>query len=302
MQPAARSLLLALVVCLQWPASGQDTAFSLKASVDRNHMLLGEQVRLSLRYTYPAQIKPEALPAIPDSLGHFEVTDSLKADTVTNGGWVSITRTYVLTSFDSGHWVIPVLSFSAGNKTAFSDTVGVEVATFALSGNDYNDIRDIFETPGSNKPWLWWLAGLLALAAFGAWLLVYRRRKKGDAPAETPGLLPPYDQAMKDLEILEGEKMFQKGQVKDYYSRLNAILRVYLDRKFNMRVMQQTSDDMLLKLKAAGLDREDLGRLTSVLRISDAVKFARYGSSEDESGESLRTTGQIIKTIHSQKA
>src|SRR6185436_1132395 len=109
-----------------------------------------------------------------DSIPHFELLEKPELDSSSLNGSLTIRGIYKLTSFDSGHWVIPSFVLSPGVK---SDTIPIDVGFSEFDPNqEYHDIKDIIEVkPKQQKKWWWWAAGggLLLLL-----LLYYLFRKK----------------------------------------------------------------------------------------------------------------------------
>src|SRR5262245_35791146 len=74
--------------------------YSVKATVDKHKILLGEQFLFTLEVA-AEQGYPYTLPVI-DTIPHFEILE--KFDPQHSGS--TVTQSYRLTSFDSGQWVI----------------------------------------------------------------------------------------------------------------------------------------------------------------------------------------------------
>src|SRR5882757_3068355 len=112
------SLLMLFAVLL---AEAQSKTI-VKASTDRNKILIGEPVRLTLEVDIPEN-EPIRFFSI-DSIPHFEFLQRTKTDTINTDKGTKLIRVIPITSFDSGHWVIP--SFILTDKIA-TDTIPVDV-------------------------------------------------------------------------------------------------------------------------------------------------------------------------------
>ena len=249
---------------------------TIKASVDKNKILIGEQIQLTIEgYLSPESVKKFIS---IDSIKHFEFVEKPIIDTIDkNGGW-NIKAVYKITSFDSGHWVIPSFALSPGGiKT---DTIPIDVVFSDFDPTqDYHDIKDILEVkPLKNKTKCWWytVGGVLLLAL----LLLYLSRKKKPISVSAPkAAINPYEEAMKQLEQLQREN----PEAKQFHSRLTDIFRLYIFRKKGILSLQKTTDDMVLQLRNLDLDNEQFDKLAQSLRLSDFVKFAKYiPTSEDD--------------------
>ena len=294
-------LCFAMIFCTgNLSVAQENQGLSFGASVDRNRIVLGEPFILTLQLQYPANTKPASFPDFPDSIAHFELIEKGKADTsISNGNYI-VRQRYRLTSFDSGHWVIPAFILTAGKKEIKSDSLGMDIQLVPLEGNEYNDIRDIIEVEDIPFDWKRWSAiGLsILILAIGLWYYLKNRKKPKPVADEFASKLGPFDQALQSLQKLREDHAMQQVEVKKLYSGIYDTLRIYLQRHFKLQVMSDTTGDVLLKLKGDYLDPDSLARLAEVLRIADAVKFARYPSSAQESSGSIEQMENVIRTLN----
>ena len=216
----------------------------------------------------------------------------------------SITYHYRLTSFDSGHWVLPAFRMAAGKKLAVSDSVAIDVMMVPLEGNSYNDIKDIIEVESTPFDWKKWaaIAATAIILIIGIWYFLKSRKKAKPVPAEFDSKLSPLEQAMQSLKKLREENSIEKGEAKKFYSGIYDTMRIYLVRQYSLPVMSSTTGDILVRLKGEYLATDELARLAEVLRIADAVKFAKYPSSADEAVRSADQMETIIRTLNTQKS
>jgi hypothetical protein len=63
-------------------------------------------------------------------------------------------------------------------------------------------------------------------------------------------------------------------------------------------VSSLTTGDLLALLASHGEDRDELARVAGVLRLSDAVRFARHLPSMEESLRSVGDLRSFIRFIH----
>jgi hypothetical protein len=293
------SISCLVVLAQAKPAKSTITA-NAKISVNHTRILIGEQTELTLECEVVGG-RMTRWPQLPDSLGHFEVLSRSEVDSSRTGISMTYSQTLTLTSFDSGRWVIPSVSFIVGNKTVKSDSLAVDVTSIVLKGNDYNDIKEIIEVPEPGFDWGKWLpyiiSTLLLLALATYWLM---NRKKMPLEEKPVSRSTAYDEAMAELKKLRSEQLPGKGEIKQYYTRLYDIYRLYLGLYTGTKLMQSTTDDLLVKMKDK-LPSAGFSRIAEVLRISDAVKFAKYPSSVTESENSWETIYGSVEDINRQK-
>src|ERR1700744_1436935 len=110
----------------------------LKATVDKQKILIGEPIQLMLEATVHGDA-PISWPDL-DSLPHFEWVEKKKIDSSISPGQRYYRQYLTVTSFDSGAWSIPRLAFVDGNKKYFTDSIRINIRyTRMEAGNDYQD-------------------------------------------------------------------------------------------------------------------------------------------------------------------
>jgi len=212
----------------------------------------------------------------------LEVIESYKIDTVRNGKSYDLIKKYGLTQFDSGRFVIPRVTVLINNKPFFSDSIRVEVANVTVDTlkQKMYDIKPIAEVT-SSKSWIWkLLLILLLLAGIGAfiyWYLKIRQKKK----IEEDLYKTPIEKATSLLNSLEKKQLWQKGEIKAYYSELTDIARNYIEEAIEIPAMESTTSELIEGLRKASqkknmkLSQETIENLERVLKQADLVKFAK---------------------------
>ncbi len=250
---------------------------TIQSAVDKNKILIGQPMKLTVEVKVPA----EAVIVFPsiDTIDHFEILGIPVIDTVSENGGTKIKGVYTITSFDSGHWVLPSFSLSETVKT---DTIPVDVLFSPFDPNqEYHGIKDVVDVKVTEKKteWWWYAAGGALLLAVVIWLVTRKKPRTVAAPVAKPAI-DPYEEAMQQLEQLNKEK----PGAKQYHSRLSDIFRLYVFKKRGILSLQKTTDDLVIQLKGLGLDKDQFDKLSQALRLSDFVKFAKYIPSETDNG------------------
>jgi hypothetical protein len=262
---------------------------AIKAAVDKNKILIGEPIQL----TVEVYLSPESAKKFIeiDSIKHFELLEKPVIDTIDKEGGLNIKGVYKITSFDSGHWVIPSFSLS---KNVKSDTIPVDVVFSNFDPKqEYHDIKDILEADASDKKneW-WWYAAASALLL--VLLLFFLLKKKNPQPVlKTVTIVNPYEEAMQQLEQLRR----QKPEAKQYHSKLTDIFRLYVFQKKGILSLQKTTDDLIVQLNSLNINKEQFDKLSQSLRLSDFVKFAKYIPTSDDDKKAFEEIRSSIITI-----
>jgi hypothetical protein len=249
----------------------------LKATVDKQKILIGEPVQLMLEAT----VHGDALfvwPAL-DSFAHFEWVEKNKVDSTVSPGQRYYRQYLTVTSFDSGIWAIPRLPFIAANKTYFTDSIRINVGYTKIDpSKDYHDIKDIVEVPNPFAHWFVWIVAAVSLGSVALVIGLVRKKKglKLLIPRQTAPRLSPFEEAIAQLDELERQHMPENGSVKLYYSRLGDIFRMYLYRRMGIASLAETSEEIISELRRSPLPAPSFAELAEALRMSDFVKFAKY--------------------------
>ena len=272
---------------------------SVKASVNRDKILIGEPIELKLEASVP--VDATAAWVATDSLPHFEFIDRGKADTTAAGDNKIYTQTFTITSFDSGRWAIPSLALEIGNRQYLTDSIPISVAYINFDpSQDYHDIKDILEVEQVNIGYINWILG--GLAVISLLVVIYYLRKKAPVQEQvvvkkTLSALTPLQEALQSLDELKTKGFLQNGEIKVFYTRLNDTLRHYVYRKTNFATMEKTSGELMLQLKKYNLPQDDFTLLAQALRMGDAVKFAKYQPGVIENEQSFEHTRRAIEQL-----
>jgi hypothetical protein len=79
-----------------------------------------------------------------------------------------------------------------------------------------------------------------------------------------------------------------------YHSRLTDILREYIENRFKIQAMEQTTDEILFGFRNAAVDEESKHKLKQVLSLADLVKFAKEQPLPNENESSLSNVYDFI--------
>jgi hypothetical protein len=272
---------------------------SVKATINRDKIMIGEPVELKLEAKMPAGSDAKWFPV--DSLQHFEFVDKGKIDTISTADTRTYRQTLIITSFDSGRWAVPSLAFTIGNKDYLTDSLPVSVAYSNFDPKqDYHDIKDIIEIENAAIEYINWI--VLGLAALSLLAIIYFLRKKGLAQKPVVikrpvSKLSPLQEALQAIDELQKRGYTELTRTKVFHTELNDIFRLYLYRKTNIATMEKTSGELMLQLKQFNLPSDEFTILAQVLRLNDAVKFAKYQPAANENQQAIDTIKQSVEKL-----
>jgi hypothetical protein len=292
-------IITVIVFLFSYSFCFSQTGVSVKASINRDKIMIGEPVELKLEARLPAGTDAKWFPV--DSIAHFEFIDKGKIDTAATADTRIYRQTLLITSFDSGRWALPSFPLAIGNKEYLTDSLPVSVAYSNFDPKqDYHDIKDIIEVANTVTPYINRILLALALLSLGA-IIYFLRKKvtKPQAPVTRKPLskLSPLQAALQALQDLQQHGNTEYTRTKVFHTKLNDILREYLYRKTNIATMEKTSGELMLQLQQLNLPAGDFTTLAQVLRMNDAVKFAKYQPAAQENEQALETIKKSVQQI-----
>jgi hypothetical protein len=298
------NIILFLIFIFPFQVKGQEV--SVTAAFDTSRIFIGDQINFSVIVNQPADLKL-SLPFFKDTLSkNIEILSGPVTDTSSiSGNKIRITEKYLITSFDSGFYrVDPVFAEASdknGLKRFYSDYSVLEVARVKLTPPDTSakifDIAAPYRAPvtlGEILPWI--LLSLLAALIIWLTIRLVRKFKKTKKEVIAPvNVEPAHVIAYRELEKLQSEMLWQKGETKKYYTRLTEIIRLYLENRFQVYSLELTTSETLETLVKTGFKKnESYNKLKSVLTGADLVKFAKYKPEPIENESSFSNSWDFV--------
>jgi hypothetical protein len=292
-----KKLVISIVLYISIFSSSFGQDVKITSSFDSTRIYIGDQIKYNITIDKPSNLSL-SIPVYKDTLcKNIEILSGPKIDSIAvQNGRIKIIYKYLITSFDSGRYQVrPVFAEvknEGGIKRFYSDYSMLEVMRVKIAPADTaSKIFDIIKpynapvTIGEVLPWIL----ILSLVGIIAWLAIrfFRNLKKSDSGSES--YIPPEPAhviAFRELERLKNEELWQKGEIKKYYTTLTEILRQYLENRFSVFSLELTTAETLEALIKTGFRKNgSYNDLKAVLNGADLVKFAKHNpvASENES-------------------
>lgn len=271
---------------------------------DSTKFYIGSKVNLTLEMPY-TRGDVVNWPTFSDTLTKsIEILSKTSIDTVLNEGSSSgiLRQVLSITSFDTGFMVIPPMIFDVklqGGTAEKMSTSPLMLEVLKVKVNptaDIKDIKPILKAPYTFRDFLPWIIGLVVLALI-VWGIRYYLKNRKKAPVEKPAskiVRPVWDIAIEKLDALKSEQLWQKGQVKEYYTRLTDILREYLENRYGVYAAEMTSSEILQATRPLFKDGEAMDSLRFVLSQADMAKFAKAQPGAYENEQSMMYGVEVI--------
>lgn len=272
------------------------------ARIDAAQITVGDQARLFVEAQHNPATSKLQWAAIPDTFNGLEVVEKGKIDTIKNGNIVTYKQRVLITGFDSGMHVVPRFIFTVlpngGTPTALqTDSFPILVQPVAVdTTKPFKGIKDIVGVESSWKDYIGYIIGGILLAVLIAVVIVYLRKRKQPAPAPIPEgpKETPNEKAIRLLNELEQQKLWENNNPKEYHTQLVDILRIYMEERFGVNVMELTSDEILHKVALHKEMTSHRMLLSNIFYIADLAKFAKAQPTPQEHMAAMDYAKQFI--------
>ena len=277
--------------------------------LDTNAILIGEQTNLtvSIDYNVAGNAVKITFPNINDTLSskieviNKSVLDTLIPDTDEPTIFRQIQKLSI-TSFDSGYYAIPPFKFIANSDTIYSDPTLLSVYNLPIDTSQaIFDIKGPIDEPFSFIDWVkqnwWWVLLIIIGVAIIIFAIKYFNNKPVAAIIEKPKpIIPAHIIALKKLEEIEAEKLWQNNKSKQHHSNISETLRTYLESRYKINALEQTTREIAHALRLKEIEKQDLANLIEILKLSDLVKFAKEKTIHSEDEASLQNAFNFVNT------
>lgn len=273
-------------------AGGFSQTVTVNARLDTNEITIGDQVLFEIEVSRNRDdfVKfPEFGEYLTEEI---EIVDKSQVDSF----WSKRDQKYVLTqkllltAFDSGLYYIPPQEFlytsQQNSDTIRSAATYLEVFPFPLdTTHTIRDIKAIEKAPVTFSEVYPYILVVIFIGLL-TWFIVYyiRKKEKKQPLIGRPKIIePPHVIALRELDRLKADKLWQRKEIKLYYSRLTEIIRRYIEGRFAIMAMEQTTDEILIEFEGQEiLSQNDYRLLKDMLVQADLVKFAKAEPLPDE--------------------
>ena len=281
----------------------EDKRFSIDASVDREHITVGDPFRFRLIVKSPMNgaiewTEPDIFVSgfsllSFDHIGPILASDGSNVDSLY----------YELTLFETGEYSLPPASLSCilpeGTiLSASSVSIPINVVTVLdADANDIRDLKSVVEIPDQIQ-WYWWVITLIFVLVIGTVVLIYvsyRRKRRDASVVESQQILTPEEIALSELDKLVYNDWLVKGRLKVHYTILSEILRRYLCARYQITAMEFTTNELIRALKKINLETKQIMAIQLLFEECDMVKFAKFNPDSHRQYLSVKEGRAIIE-------
>lgn len=306
-----RILIFILMATAFVSVSGRLSAQVSSTTISKDSILIGDQVVWSTRFQLPVGDSIEILSYKSvlerDTTGaKVEMLSDFKLDTIRiRNGIKELDAKILLTSFDSGSYKLPMPLFIVNPHKEESYAVIFDTPTLAVNtiqvdtaGFEPMDIKGQIVYPIKFSEVLPWVLLALALVAIGyiVWRFVDSRRKNRNLFGRAVANDPPHIVALRELDRIHSQKLWQNGKEKQFYTGVTDALRGYIECRYGVSAMEQTSSEIMEGLEGVSLDKRLYEELDELFKVADLVKFAKYIPSAAENEEIIPKAVRFVNS------
>ena len=280
--------LLVIIYCII-PLFLNAQNFRAEAKVDSNHILIGDHLTFQLSFTGDKYTKVLFPPISDTCFKGIEIIERSIIGVDTNNQNVVFRQKFILTSYDSGYYTIPALSFYDFDSVLLGETNPIHIHVNTLAVDTAAAIKDIKRplrvplTLGEILPYVLLFLASALIIGLGIWFIIRLRNKKPILPKlKEKEKIPAHIIALNALESLRLKKLWQQGEYKLYYSELSEIFRMYIENRWNIQAMEMVSDEIIQSLMQQNIETEHINNIQFTLHLADMVKFAKGQPLPDE--------------------
>jgi len=290
---------------LVWIAHAIDEKplIEVTSAVDTSRITIGDRITYTITIDHVDTMRVER-PGEGVNLGQFEIKDYKIHDPVHADGRIKQQFDYVISVFDTGAFVIPPFPVAYFPTDSLSDYRLIEASpvTIYVESVIQDEERQLREVkPPIDIPYNYLaLLSLIAAVVLTAVLLfigyrLYKKRKESGYLIRAPEpARPAHEIALSALDNLLAKNLLADGLTKQFYSELSELIRRYIEGRYYVRALEETSTEILAQMKDQELNEMSFTWLQNLLQLADLVKFAKYQPAEEENHESPQWARSFI--------
>lgn len=263
----------------------------IETKLDHAAILIGEQTQIHITVSTDNGRNVQVLFPSDTTLRGLEIIRASVPDTAyIENNRMTIKQDLLITSFDSALYAIPPFKVIDGTDTiASKEMLGLKVSTVPVNVDkpeEFFDIATIWAPAFVLADYYIYIFAVLIalfLICVAGYIIQRIRNKKPLLPfMAPPPKLPPHEQAILALEEIKQAKLWQHGQLKEFYTRITDTLRKYIVERFGACAMEMTSAEILAFIKRESEAESVYDNLKLILETADFVKFAKFNPMPDD--------------------
>lgn len=292
-----KKIFLLLFVTFISSVNAQNSLIEINSSVDTSRITIGDRIKYEISIDYSDSLAIEH-PGAGINLGQFEIKDYKIQEPIEKENRIYQKYEYTISVFDTGKFTIPPFPIAYFPKDSMQNYKIIEASAInifveSILGEGEQELKDV-KAP-INIPFDYILLIsviviilLLGLGGYFGYRFYKAKKDAGFTIIPKKPKKPAHEIALAAYNKLKDRDLLKQGLIKEYYTECSEILRVYLEHRFFIVALEETTPEILRELKSQEIVKDNLESLKEILELSDYVKFAKYIPSEDENNAILQ--------------
>lgn len=279
-----------MLCCLAYHSQAQQ----ISVQVDKDSIQIGEPIQILLE---SKDWKAAQWPTFPETKDGIELIQQSAIDTIDDGGTLVYKQMISVSAYDSGTYMLPSQFDPATNAFIFDKPL--KVSTIAVDTTaPYMPEKSVQDAELSwyESPVFLVICAILILALIA--YFIYKKFKKQPkttaAPTVTQPSVPLDVQTYQALDALVAKRWHESGDAKLFYSELSEIVRQYIEDRFKIPALENTTQEVLQTAKRTPLLKKHRDPIKLILRKADLVKFAKADAHIVEMEEAIQAARSFV--------
>ena len=276
----------------------------VNSAVDTSRITIGDKITYTLSINHVDTMRVEK-PGEGVNLGQFEIKDYKIYDPVREEGRIEEKFEYVISVFDTGKFVIPQFPVAFFPTDSLADYKLIEASPITIyvesviqdEERQLRDVKPPIDIPYNYIVLFSVLASVILIGAMAylGYRLYKKRKETGYLIRPPEPQRPAHEIALAALDALLEKDLLSEGLVKEFYIEISEIIRHYIEGRFFIRALEETSGEILRELNNQEMDEEIKLRPKEILELSDLVKFAKYKPVNEEHQKVINLSRKFIE-------
>jgi len=292
-----KKIFVLLILVFISITSAQNSLIEINSAVDTSRITIGDRIKYVVTIDYSDSLAIEH-PGAGINLGQFEIKDYKIHDSEEKDNRIFQKYEYTISVFDTGSFIIPPFPIAYFPKDSMQNYKLIEASAIniyveSILGEGEQELKDVkapIYIPFDYVLLISVIAIILLIAIGGYFGYRFYKAKKEQGFSLIPQKpkKPAHEIALESYKKLQDKELLTQGLIKQYYTECSEILRIYLENRYFIVALEETTGEIISDMKSQEINKDYLDSLKQVLELSDFVKFAKYVPSENENNTILQ--------------
>ena len=285
-------------------ADEQNSLIEINSSVDTSRITIGDRIKYEITIDYSDSFAIEH-PGAGINLGQFEIKDYKIYDPEEKENRIIQKYEYIISVFDTGSFTIPPFPIAYFPKDSMQNYKIIEASAIniyveSILGEGEQELKDVKSPIYIPFDYVLLISILsiillLGLGGYFGYRFYKIKKEKGYLIKPPKPAKPAHEIALESYKSLEEKKLISQGLIKQYYTECSEILRKYLEDRYFIIALEETTREILWDMKSQEIENVQFENLKQILELSDFVKFAKHIPSEDENSAIIRKCIEFVE-------